>query len=63
MIPNFLFNASFPVFTGRRGNINLGARAVLFDPVPAKGGRPLDQRLKPRTASTDQRICPGEDTV
>ena len=33
---NCLLNASFPVITGGRGNIYLGAGAVLFDPVPAE---------------------------
>lgn len=58
------FQLNFNSFiTGRRGNINLGAGAVLPDPIPAEGGSPLYQRLKPGTASTDGRACCGEDTV
>lgn len=64
-IPNCPLNAlhACPVITGRRGNINLGTRAMLFDPVPAEGGGPLYQRLKPGTASTVRRVCRGKDTV
>lgn len=36
---------------------------MLFDPVPAEGGRPFDQRLKPGTADTERRTRQGEDTV
>lgn len=36
--------------SGRRSDINAGARAHLFDPVPAEGGSSLHQRHEPRTA-------------
>lgn len=58
-----MLNTWFLVITGRGGDTNLGAGAVLFDPVPAERGRLLNQRIKPRTASTGRRICRGEDTV
>lgn len=36
---------------------------MLFDTLPAEGGRPFHQRFKPRTTSTDHRTRRREDTL
>ncbi|XP_047186322.1 uncharacterized protein LOC118292273 isoform X2 [Scophthalmus maximus] len=57
-------NVSLPFSAGRRRDADLGAGAVLSDPVPAAGGGALDgQRFEPGTVRAERHTRQGEDTV